>query len=222
VSIDKVLLCHRDWSALIKTRHIQNAETAMSLATPSVSQLKNLRSEEYAIGILVILLKEVCDNLNISGTMTDAQIGFAAQMIASDYFFLKISELRFCFLSGLMGKYGKVYDRLDVGVLYEWLQQYDKERASVLAERDRKRQSELNQKGGFLTEMPDEIRSKFLELGKSLESQNDESKNELAAKVSKYCSLKRLDVAKFLANVDADFKQANESDFEKFLNTKLT
>jgi hypothetical protein len=220
LDIFKVALAHKDWVNLIKTRNITDIETAVKLGTPSLSALRNYRTETYALTVIIQLIKEVLDNLNINGSMNDSQIGFAARDILANYYFLRLSELRFCFLEGLRGSYGIIYDRIDLSVLTAWLKRYDIDRLCFLAEKERLKGTDLNETGLFLSQMPKEVQEKFKLLGTEIEAKTPEHKDKLAAKINQYCALKGISVLGFIELVQREFEQqeAIKSPEEYFLS----
>lgn len=74
-----------------------------------------------------IILK-VVEYFNIGKTMSVEQARQTAEMLIEKYYYLKPSELKYCFNNGKMGLYGRIYDRIDGGVFFDWIDQYSKER----------------------------------------------------------------------------------------------
>ena len=70
----------------------------------------------------------LASRVNVVRNITEAQIYFTADLIVEKYFQLSIEDLELCFKNALMGKYGKVYDRLDTPIICEWLTVYKEER----------------------------------------------------------------------------------------------
>jgi len=55
---------------------------------------------------------------------------------------MKPSELKYCFNRGKMGVYGRIYDRIDGGVFFDWLNQYLIERQETCIAHREKQSSE--------------------------------------------------------------------------------
>jgi hypothetical protein len=71
---------------------------------------------------LVVLVGELADSFNIGKNMTAGQMVDTAQMILNEYPELKIDDVALCFSKAKKGRYGKVYDRLDGPIVFEWLE----------------------------------------------------------------------------------------------------
>lgn len=77
------------------------------------------------------LVKGICNliwaiqrSLNLTQKMDDAQAMEAAISILDEFGDLTLDEIVLCFKEAKLGKYGKVYNRIDVQVISEWLQKY--------------------------------------------------------------------------------------------------
>lgn len=73
--------------------------------------------------------------------MTSSQIIQTARLIFFDYSALKPEDVKKCFEQGKKGLYGKIYDRLDGGVLFDWLDNYKLNRTNEIIQH---RINELN------------------------------------------------------------------------------
>lgn len=60
--------------------------------------------------------------------MGQEQLVQTIQLIIEDFYYFNIEDFKLCFNNAKRGRYGKVYDRLDGNVIYEWLETYSKER----------------------------------------------------------------------------------------------
>jgi signal transduction histidine kinase len=78
----------------------------------------------------------------------------------SQYNYLTIAEIRYVLSCGITGKYGQIYDRLDVAVIGAWFIRYDTERTLALEERW-ERESHNRAVGGsiFAPEIIDALKS---------------------------------------------------------------
>lgn len=63
--------------------------------------------------------------------MSAVQVARLADLIIEKYFFLKIDDFKLCFDEVISGKYGTVYDRIDVNVVLTWISTYLNERLNV-------------------------------------------------------------------------------------------
>lgn len=91
------------------------------------------------ICLLIIDLQKFFDTKR---SMDEEQIVEIAEMIVGEYRNLYVLDLAFCFKQGKLGKYGKVYDRLDGGIILDWVREWDKKRVEMIIDR---RESEHRQ-----------------------------------------------------------------------------
>ena len=67
---------------------------------------------------------------NVGKMMNANQVGATANMIIEEYYYLKPDDFKLCFNRAKKGYYGKVYDRIDGQVIFDWLNAYSSERLS--------------------------------------------------------------------------------------------
>lgn len=98
-------------------------------------QLSYYRNRDFhsLAGFLSAAVLDLAKAYNISGNVTVAQSYDIAEAIMSEYWYLKLAELKLFFKDAKAGKFGKVYDRLDQAIIFEWLNLYCAgERAALL------------------------------------------------------------------------------------------
>jgi CRISPR/Cas system-associated endoribonuclease Cas2 len=225
LDVGSCALVFKDWIKLIQDRIINDSMEALKLYTPTLNQLKFYANEGYAFGLIVTLLKDVLDNLCITGTMNDNQLGMAAKMIIADYGTLRISEIRYVFLNGIKGVYGKNYNRIDVSILMDWLRTYDVEERlrnieALQLERAKREQSKTST---FFCDMPKETKEKLIRLSSSLEAEGDENiKNQVAAKIAAMASMKKVSVDYIIGLLQESYNKSDKSlSFNEFLKKSL-
>ena len=77
--------------------------------------------------------------------MNEEQLYDVAGLIASEYFYLSLVDLALCFKKVKTGKFGKVYDRVDGGMIMDWIRTYELQKTEMLTNH---RQSESNNHKG--------------------------------------------------------------------------
>ncbi len=87
--------------------------------------------ETIAKAFLSVIVGELIEAFNVGKTMDKMQLGFSVNGIESDYYFLKIDELKYCFEQAKKGRYGTMYDRIDAAVIFGWLDKYLEERTEI-------------------------------------------------------------------------------------------
>lgn len=90
----------------------------------SLSVISASRGKPFTIAAVAMLIVDMTKAYNVGRPMTEDQAVDLAEEIVADYFFVKLEDVcAFCSLCR-KGKYGKVFDRLDPGVFYEWWAKY--------------------------------------------------------------------------------------------------
>ena len=109
------------------------------------------QDKQYGFRFLVLALVEANDQLNIDGKMSDVQIGVAAKILDGKYWFFTPDDFRLAFMNGVTGKYGKIYNRLDIGVICGWLDEYNMERTQYAIDRHSKYKESYQSREGKVT-----------------------------------------------------------------------
>lgn len=73
-------------------------------------------------------------SLNVGKNMSADQIKMAAPMIYESYNHLKPEDIALCFKNIIRGKYGPIYDRIDVSVILDALAKYEAERDEAIVD----------------------------------------------------------------------------------------
>lgn len=220
-TLENIVLCQKDWVNLICQRPIKDIETAIRLQTPTVVSLKNYTEggEAYMIAVIMTIIKDVADNLNIGKSLNNQQLAFCARQIAAEYYFLKISEIRFCFMQGLMGRYGQIYDRIDISILMTWLGQYDSERAVAVEDLSRRKTEGLT--GVYLDNAPNNIKQAFNKLFQSLKVQS-ENKDKAALMIYEYCQSTGKEFDTVLNRLLEKYNEHPMTLFDDFVQSELS
>lgn len=99
--------------------------------TPALAVFKKEYGEQSLQAILVIILTDLIKFFSIGKTMGQDQLVQTIRLIVEDFYYFNVEDFKLCFNNAKRGKYGKVYDRIDGNVIYEWLQKYSEERIQV-------------------------------------------------------------------------------------------
>jgi hypothetical protein len=93
-----------------------------------LSKLKreNPSSAEFAIGFLI---EELVFALNVPALSED-QVAYITKTLINEFWWLKIEDFVLIFKNAKMARYGKIYNRIDIHTICEWVNQY-------LTDRDR-------------------------------------------------------------------------------------
>lgn len=72
---------------------------------------------------------------NVGKAMTDMQTYDTAMLIVETYPMLNVADINFVFKQAKLGRFGKLYDRLDGAIILDWFEQYLDRRCNAAAER---------------------------------------------------------------------------------------
>ncbi len=94
---------------------------AGALAVPH--QLSGLRKadEESLINAMCILLTGLAKSVNVGKNLDTLQTYETATLLIEKYWYLRLEEFVYVFKRAKLGKYGQLFDRLDVTVISGWV-----------------------------------------------------------------------------------------------------
>lgn len=182
----------RDWESWILSPKSTSQDLSKVVDSPKVVSLVELKlyeSEEYRFLIVAKLIIWVLSKLNVQRTVRDNQVLGIYQMIVDNYFYLKLSELKYCFQKGLSGTYGKLYGKIDETDFANWLNEYVKERDDYVS---RKKENDSNiQKKTEKELKPNKQNKRFIDAMLLLGSKIDASReqNLLEARKNRFKSM---------------------------------
>ena len=104
---------------------------------PSLTKLK-MEDEEKVQDALVLMLLDAVRFFNVVRPPNEDQLFMIADMIMEEYSYFSLMDLGICFKMGKLGRWGKVYDRLDGGIFLEWCTSYDNYRTEKAEQIKRK------------------------------------------------------------------------------------
>lgn len=88
-----------------------------------ISKLK-AESKSELVQALNNLVFNTSKSLNITNTLNEIQILEISMMVIEKYWFLKLDELVLIFKKAKTGEFGKMYNRLDIQIICEWIETY--------------------------------------------------------------------------------------------------
>lgn len=90
----------------------------------SLSVISAHKGKEFTTQVVGLLISDMSKAYNVIRPLTGDQIADLAFEIVTDYYFMKLED--FCAFLHLCrkGKYGRVLDRLDPGLINEWFAAY--------------------------------------------------------------------------------------------------
>lgn len=100
----------------------------------SIALINKEFGEQHLRAFMVKVLNDILDFFSIGRTMGAIQVATTADLIIEEYYFLKPDDFKLCFNRAKKGYYGKVYDRIDGQVIFEWLNAYTNDRMTTASD----------------------------------------------------------------------------------------
>ena len=94
------------------------------MCSPKMSELVKYRGPGFAKMTLINLVAELNFLLSSDNGLNKIQLEAAGKLVLSDYYFFSVSDFKLCFKNGLKGKYGKIFGKLSIPVIFEWLREF--------------------------------------------------------------------------------------------------
>jgi len=200
-------------------------EQILKSDSPSFNLIRNQpNGEAISQAMISKLLIDFITFLNIGKTMSEVQIVETVKLIIEDYSALKPDDFVLFFSKAKRGYYGKIYDRMDGQIIFEWLEQFMFERDQEI-ERLRKneqvrREKELlsvNESVGMPEYFKPLLEKKVIEDSKKPLIQTDEQKqiNEWIKEFDELWELQGSESGKRFVDVDGV-----KMDIAEYLNYK--
>ena len=113
---------------------IKSMRDAIENDSPSIATIKKQLAKRdggkvnVISDILKLMFAKTARAFNIARNIEPAQIVDLVQTIESEFYFLKLSEVYLILKNAKMGKYGKLYERIDEPTILGWFNEYVEER----------------------------------------------------------------------------------------------
>ena len=126
-----------DWTKAVESMNYPaTIDNALSIHAPSLAVYRKYNNEAEAVTLISRLIIWTLKMLNVQKSQNDFQVTMTAKMILTDYYFLSVSELKYCFVRGIHGDYGQLYAKVDAMDLLKWLKEYSEHRSVYLVQRN--------------------------------------------------------------------------------------
>ena len=142
-----------------------NTSIEKAISSPKIFQLKKKLSEPILLKLIVFIIKNFCLSFNIKENMNNIQIIEAANTYLETYTHSSIKDLILCLKKAKSGSYGKVYHRLDQSILFDFIQQFEEEKA-IFQEQKRldEKTKEASNVLDLLNHLPKPVKEKYLNM----------------------------------------------------------
>lgn len=110
-----------------------------------IALIRKEHGETFARAFMVGILADIVEYFSVGKSMGATQVAQTIDLILSRYYYFKPDDFKLCFNRAKQGYYGKVYDRLDGQVIFDWLNQYDATRTEMaMQQSDQEQYSETD------------------------------------------------------------------------------
>ena len=92
--------------------------------TPSLGYIcRTLQNEQLALALVKLHIIDLLDFINPSRSMSIEQVEQTAELLISDYSYLKIADLLLVFKKAKKGEFGQLYEGIDGMKILQWFNQ---------------------------------------------------------------------------------------------------
>lgn len=118
--------------AFYKDLHLTTIRQALESKNPTIGSLQRMvkNGETLIRAILVEVLTDLVLFLNVGKSFNEQQVVQTVELITEDFKHFKLDDFKLCFNNAKKGYYGKIYDRLDGQIIFEWLTTYANDRSN--------------------------------------------------------------------------------------------
>ena len=99
--------------------------------TPSISKLCKI-NEDATRDEICLLLVETNKFFSVKNGLNEDIVYDVADLILAEYKNFTMYDLGLCLKMAKLGRFGKVYERLDGGIIMDWIYQYAKQRDKAI------------------------------------------------------------------------------------------
>ena len=138
----------KDWLNITGIRLLSHA---VDIGIPQMNTLVKEVGEEKVEAFIASQIFSFLRFINVKNSMADEQVFETSQLILTEYWHLRPTEIRIFFNNCKLGKYGKIYDRIDGMIIFEFLKSFILERDEVISNIRLKENSE-HKKGNNVLE----------------------------------------------------------------------
>jgi hypothetical protein len=132
-----------------------------------------IQDAETVKDLLIVMITDAVNYFNIGKNMNDNQIIQTVELVLDSYPMFKLSDFKLCFNRAKSGRYGKVYDRIDGQIIFEWLGNYENEREQEIVTLRQNQSQESKQE--LKAPPSDKFLAKLKETLSSIEQQKKEN-----------------------------------------------
>jgi len=130
-SIEKAKQCYAVCAGQWNQSTPQKIDDCIGANSPTIGAVAFYMGSDDAIQLISEMITAAALLLNVGKNIRSEQSYLIAQMLFSEYKYLSIADFRFVLKSGMLGNYGKQYDRFDIQVISDWIKEFWETRCSL-------------------------------------------------------------------------------------------
>jgi hypothetical protein len=130
-------------------------DDAIKADTPTLGALGFYLGGEQAVQLIAEMITAAAILLNVGKNLQKHQLEPIAEVLYTEFKLLTVADFRCALRMGATGKFGQVFDRLDVEVLSSWCAQYWSQKADFCEGMNARKHKENKQPPSNAVAMPD-------------------------------------------------------------------
>ena len=115
-------------------RKVDSIPEILKSDLPSLAQIKKRFDSDFVQAYIEGWIVNIREFINVGKKMTDEQTEETAMFIVDEYYNLNLADISYIFKNAKIGKYGKIYDRLDGQIILSWFEEHFSKRCSAAAD----------------------------------------------------------------------------------------
>lgn len=121
--------------------YISNPERCVTGTAPTLSAMKRFYGEGPTRGWVEIQIITLSDLCGAADKINNSQTAFCAEVILSQYGYLKVTDLLLYFSNLIAGKYGYFYGSIDPQRILAWIKEYLRDRNIICEQHESRLQA---------------------------------------------------------------------------------
>ncbi|MDH6310573.1 hypothetical protein M2451_003337 [Dysgonomonas sp. PFB1-18] len=135
-------------------KQVKSVSDALALAAdselcPSLAAIRRDYDSETVEDLIMAYLIEMRKMIHAKRHLSDEQIEEIALEVVSTYYYFTIADIHLIFKWAKMGKYGTLYESIDMPKVMNWFEKYDDMRSQAVTQENEN--SQFHDKGGNMT-----------------------------------------------------------------------
>jgi len=154
-SIDKAKQCYSVCAGAWQKSTPQKIDDCIGANSPTIGAVGFYMGQDDAIQLISEMITAAAMLLNVGKNIRAEQSYLVAQILYSEYKYLTVADFRFVLRSGMLGNYGKQYDRFDIQVISDWIKEFWETRCNLAEGKNNVKNHEWSESEKTAVKMPE-------------------------------------------------------------------